>query len=385
MVAHGDRARPLHRARRGHPAVPADPGDGRRAGARADARRLGAGVHLVARGVRRAGPLRAGADPIAGRALAPGDAAAAPARQTSGVRGTLRTYGTLLRDRTFVGLVLVAGLAMSALLGLRRRLVVRVPGAVRPGPAAVRAGLRQRRDLADRRPPSSTRCCCAASSRGSCCWSRWPPARSSACCCSRSRPRARRGLLGVLVPLWLVLFSVGLALPNAPAVALARHGETAGTAAALLGAVQFGVGALISPLVGVLGNDAVAMAAVDRRRAGAVAARAACVVVRPWRLADLEPAAEAVPPRLSFAAALPGRLTVPRAHREQRQERLRQRADRQRVEHGADADRAAEQPARRQHRPPRARCAPAGSTSPVRAARPVISPSRGPGPSRAPT
>ena len=32
--------------------------------------------------------------------------------------------------------------------------------------------------------------------------------------------------------------------------------------AALLGAVQFGVGALVSPLVGILGNDAVAMGTV---------------------------------------------------------------------------------------------------------------------------
>ena len=60
----------------------------------------------------------------------------------------------------------------------------------------------------------------------------------------------------MLVPLWLVLFAVGLVLPNAPALALARHGEAAGTAAALLGAIQFGVGAIVSPLVGVLGNDA---------------------------------------------------------------------------------------------------------------------------------
>jgi DHA1 family bicyclomycin/chloramphenicol resistance-like MFS transporter len=92
------------------------------------------------------------------------------------------------------------------------------------------------------------------------------------------------------VPVWLVLFSIGFALPNAPAVALARHGETAGTAAALLGAVQFGTGALISPVVGVLGNDSVAMATVI---AGGLllSLLVLLVVVRPWRLADLEPAA----------------------------------------------------------------------------------------------
>ncbi|MFE5704751.1 Bcr/CflA family drug resistance efflux transporter [Rhodococcus sp. ACS1] len=68
------------------------------------------------------------------------------------------------------------------------------------------------------------------------------------------------GLVGFVVPLWFLLGGVGFVLPNAPALALGRHGEAAGTAAALLGALQFGVGALIAPLVGVLGNTGVALA-----------------------------------------------------------------------------------------------------------------------------
>lgn len=68
------------------------------------------------------------------------------------------------------------------------------------------------------------------------------------------------GLAGFLVPLLLLLGAVGFVLPNAPALALSRHGEAAGTAAALLGATQFGLGALIAPIVGVLGNDGPAMA-----------------------------------------------------------------------------------------------------------------------------
>ncbi len=68
------------------------------------------------------------------------------------------------------------------------------------------------------------------------------------------------GLFGFLAPLLLLLGAVGFVLPNAPALALSRHGEAAGTAAALLGAAQFGLGALIAPVVGVLGNDGPAMA-----------------------------------------------------------------------------------------------------------------------------
>ncbi|MCV7184121.1 multidrug effflux MFS transporter [Mycolicibacterium murale] len=70
------------------------------------------------------------------------------------------------------------------------------------------------------------------------------------------------GVWGFLIPVWTILAAMGLVMPNAPALALSRHPESAGTAAALMGAAQFGLGALVAPLVGVLGNDEVAMAAV---------------------------------------------------------------------------------------------------------------------------
>ena len=70
------------------------------------------------------------------------------------------------------------------------------------------------------------------------------------------------GLFAFVVPVWLILGAMGLVIPNAPAVALSRHPEAAGTAAAVLGAAQFGMGAAIAPLVGVLGNDEFALAAV---------------------------------------------------------------------------------------------------------------------------
>jgi DHA1 family bicyclomycin/chloramphenicol resistance-like MFS transporter len=91
------------------------------------------------------------------------------------------------------------------------------------------------------------------------------------------------GLWAVAGSLWVVLFACGLALPNAPALALSRHGEAAGTAAALLGAVQFGVGAVVSPVVGLLGNDAVAIGAVVVTALG-LALVVLAVVVRPWEL-----------------------------------------------------------------------------------------------------
>jgi len=62
------------------------------------------------------------------------------------------------------------------------------------------------------------------------------------------------GLPLVLLALAGVVSSAGLSLPNTPALALTRHGEAAGTAAAMLGFVQFGVGALVAPLVGAIGG-----------------------------------------------------------------------------------------------------------------------------------
>jgi DHA1 family bicyclomycin/chloramphenicol resistance-like MFS transporter len=70
------------------------------------------------------------------------------------------------------------------------------------------------------------------------------------------------GMYGFLTPVWVILGAMGFVIPNAPAVALSRHQDASGTAAALLGAAQFGLGAAVAPLVGVLGNDERALALV---------------------------------------------------------------------------------------------------------------------------
>jgi DHA1 family bicyclomycin/chloramphenicol resistance-like MFS transporter len=70
------------------------------------------------------------------------------------------------------------------------------------------------------------------------------------------------GLIGLLVALWLVLAFQGLIPANASALALSRHGEIAGTSAAMIGAVQSLLAGLVSPIVGLLGSDTVAMSTV---------------------------------------------------------------------------------------------------------------------------
>jgi DHA1 family bicyclomycin/chloramphenicol resistance-like MFS transporter len=71
------------------------------------------------------------------------------------------------------------------------------------------------------------------------------------------------GLVGLLIPLFVCVAGVGLVGPNATAAAMADYGHAAGSASALLGALQFLAGAAASALVGALYNGtALPMAAV---------------------------------------------------------------------------------------------------------------------------
>ncbi len=89
------------------------------------------------------------------------------------------------------------------------------------------------------------------------------------------------GLAGVLIPLAVVLAAAGVAMPCTPALALEHHAGEAGTAAAVLGCLQFGVGGAIAPLVGAFETtSAVPMSSVMVGLA-ALAALLMFAVVRP--------------------------------------------------------------------------------------------------------
>ena len=182
-------------------------------------------------------------------------------RRSAGIGATLRTYGGLLHDRNFVGLVLVAGLTMAGLFGyvagssfvfqqqfgLDQQQFGLAFGA---GAIFLIAATQLNAYLLRAFEPGTL--LLAALAGGA----------VSGLVLVAAAVTGVGGLVGVLIPMFGVLFAVGLALPNAPALALSRHGDAAGTAAALLGAIQFGVGALVSPVVGLLGNDAVAIGIV---------------------------------------------------------------------------------------------------------------------------
>ena len=206
------------------------------------------------------------------------------ARRASGPRATLRTYGGLFHDRAYVGLVVVAGLTMAALFsyvagssfvyqgqfGLDEQEFGLLFGA---GAFWLIAATQLNPVFLRRFSPAQV--LLAGTVAGLV---------AGAVLLALALTGAG-GIVGVVAPLWAVLFATGLALPNAPALALSRHGEAAGAAAALLGAVQFGIGAVVSPLVGVLGNDAAAMGVVVLV-ALTLATLVLVTVVRPWELPD---------------------------------------------------------------------------------------------------
>ena len=71
------------------------------------------------------------------------------------------------------------------------------------------------------------------------------------------------GVVGLMVPLSLLMFSLGFVTPNTTALALADHPQVAGTASAFLGCLQFVVGGVLAPVTGLWAEgSALAMASM---------------------------------------------------------------------------------------------------------------------------
>ncbi|EME14424.1 multidrug effflux MFS transporter [Rhodococcus triatomae] len=181
------------------------------------------------------------------------------ARVRGGIRPLLRTYGTVLRDRHFVMLALACGLARAVLwayiagsafvLQEQFHLSALTYGLAFTGGAAVLITSTQLNVLL---------------------LGRWSPMRVSVVSLLASvligivfvgvAAADVGGVLGFVLPVLALLCATGFVMPNAPALALTRHGEAAGTASAIVGFAQFGGAAAVAPIVGVLGNTGLAVA-----------------------------------------------------------------------------------------------------------------------------
>jgi MFS transporter, DHA1 family, multidrug resistance protein len=183
-------------------------------------------------------------------------------RVPSGLRRTLQTMGMLLRDRSFLGHALAGGLTFGALFAYISGSPFVLQGIYGLSPQVFSlafalnglglvAASQVNARIVERLGPTRLLRRALAS------------VVASACALLVVVSIGDLPVWAVLVPMFAIVSSIPFVLPNSTALALADHAAVAGTASALLGLIQFMVGALAAPLVGVAGPDtAVPMAVI---------------------------------------------------------------------------------------------------------------------------
>ncbi|MFC4010303.1 multidrug effflux MFS transporter [Nonomuraea purpurea] len=183
-------------------------------------------------------------------------------RESGGLKHTVATFGKLLRDRAFMGCALTAGLAFAAMFGYISGspfVLQEVYGAT-PQQYSLIFGLNALAltvmaqvggRLAGRVPPIllvRVGLVTAVVGAG----------------LLMTAALSGLGLWGIVGGLVVIMLGQGLVLPGTGALALASQpAQVAGSASALLGVLQFALGALAAPLVGLAGSgSAVPMASV---------------------------------------------------------------------------------------------------------------------------
>ncbi|MBB4685411.1 multidrug effflux MFS transporter [Amycolatopsis jiangsuensis] len=201
-------------------------------------------------------------------------------RRPARLGGVLRTYGHLLADRTFLGYALAASLlfaslfayisgssfALQGVYGLSPQLYSLVFGL--NGVGIVLAGQLNGRlvgRFAERNLLLTGLTIAAVAGT-----------------LTLTATLLALPLPGVLIPLLFMVSSVGLVMPNASSLALDAHARSAGSAAALLGVLQFAIGAIATPLVG-LGGPGTAVPMAATMAGFGVLALLASALTRPGR------------------------------------------------------------------------------------------------------
>jgi DHA1 family bicyclomycin/chloramphenicol resistance-like MFS transporter len=93
--------------------------------------------------------------------------------------------------------------------------------------------------------------------------------------------QAHVGIWGVAIPLWFFIAACGFGFPCVQVLALNNHGHEAGTAASLLGALNFGSAGVFSPIVGLLGTGSAAPMGAMMAICATVSIGALWLIVRP--------------------------------------------------------------------------------------------------------
>ena len=182
-------------------------------------------------------------------------------RRAGGLGAAARSYGSLLRDPVFVGLAFVGGFSLAGIftyvssatfvfqegfgLSTGQFAAIFASGAV-----AITAGTQINGALIGRVRPEQILLVGVGVS----------VVTASALL---TVSMLGLGVLPIAALLVLTLLTAGILLPAVPVIALAHNAHRAGSAAALLGAIQFAVGAFIAPISGLFdASSPVPMAAV---------------------------------------------------------------------------------------------------------------------------
>ncbi|WP_348786677.1 multidrug effflux MFS transporter [Leifsonia sp. NPDC080035] len=99
--------------------------------------------------------------------------------------------------------------------------------------------------------------------------------------------QAHVGLWGTAIPLWFFIAACGFGFPCVQVLALNGHGHEAGTAASLLGALNFGIAGIVSPIVGILGVGSAAPMGAVMAICALVSIASLWLVVRPRTVPEL--------------------------------------------------------------------------------------------------
>ena len=220
-----------------------------------------------------------GAALLLAAAVGLGETVAPEARQPGGVRATLRTFQLLLGDRAFVGYALSAGLAIAAMFSYiaGSPFVLQDIYGVSPQRFSLAFGA------------NALGLVVAGQINGRLV-GRVPLIRLLAGGLTAIAGGGAVllavvliggiGLVGILPALFVVVAGLGFVLPNATALALSAHPRTAGSASALIGGLQYAVGAASAPLVGLSGETTAVPMAVVIAVLGAAALAAFLLLAR---------------------------------------------------------------------------------------------------------
>ncbi|GAB2949739.1 multidrug effflux MFS transporter [Nonomuraea fastidiosa] len=183
-------------------------------------------------------------------------------RESGGLKHTLRTFWQLLRDRRFMGFALTGGLAFGAMFGYISGspfVLQEVYGATPAQYSLIFGG--------------NALALVAASQVGGRLAGRVPPVllvsiglgtSLTGAAVLLAAALAGFGLPGIVAGLFIIMLGQGLTMPGTGALALgSQPAQVAGSASALMGVLQFALGAAAAPLVGLAGSaTAVPMACV---------------------------------------------------------------------------------------------------------------------------